>query len=137
MSRYDEDRIPEILKNSKTIAVVGISDKPDRDSYRVSSYLQRNGFTIVPINPMISEWEGKKAYSDLVSIPGDVKVDVVDIFRKPDAVKKIVEESLQLSPKVIWMQEGVVNEEAAELAKRNSILVVMDRCMMKEHSRLQ
>jgi len=137
MSNYDEEKIPDILKSIRTVAVVGISDKPDRDSFRVAEYLQRNGFTVIPINPTISKWQGKKAYPDLLSIPRDLKVDVVDIFRKPEAVLKIVEESLKISPKVIWMQEGVVNNDAAELAKRNNMLVVMDHCMMKEHSKLR
>ena len=135
MAGYDENKISEILRNSRTVAVVGISDKAERDSFRVANYLRNNGFQIIPVNPVISEWEGLKTYPNLVSIPRDKKIDIVDIFRKSEAVPKIVEESLEIHPKVIWMQEGVINEEGARLAKENGILVVMDRCMMKEHSR--
>ena len=137
MAGYDENKISEILRNSRTVAVVGISDKAERDSFRVANYLRNNGFQIIPVNPVISEWEGLKTYPNLVSIPRDKKIDIVDIFRKPEAVPKIVEESLEMHPKVIWMQEGVISEEGARLAKENGILVVMDRCMMKEHTRLK
>ena len=137
MSGYDENKIPEILRNSKTVAIVGISDKAERDSFRVAMYLRNNGFEIIPVNPVISDWEGLKAYPNLDSVPRDKKIDIVDIFRKSEAVPKIVEESLEIHPKVIWMQEGVISEDAARLAKENGILVVMDRCMMKEHTRLK
>ena len=137
MAGYDENKIPEILRNSKTVAVVGISDKADRDSFRVATYLRKNGFDIIPVNPAIAEWEGLKSYPNLASIPKNKNIDIVDIFRKPEVVPKIVEESLEMHPKVIWMQEGVINDNGARLAKENGILVVMDRCMMKEHSRLK
>ena len=137
MAGYDENKISEILRNSRTVAVVGISDKAERDSFRVANYLRNNGFQIIPVNPVISEWEGLKTYPNLVSIPRDKKIDIVDIFRKSETVPKIVEESLEIHPKVIWMQEGVISEDAARLAKENGILVVMDRCMMKEHTRLK
>ncbi len=133
MAKFDEENIPEILNRTRTVAVVGISDKPDRDSYRVAEYLKRAGYTILPVNPTITQWLGIKAYKDLSSIPKDVRVDIVDIFRKPEAALQIVEEALKLKPATIWLQEGVVNEEAAKLAKSNGIQVVMDRCMMKEH----
>ncbi len=133
---YDEDKIQSILDESKTIAIVGISNKPERDSYRVAKYLQEKGYEILPVNPVIEEWEGIKSYKSLLDIPKDRKVDVVDIFRKSDAVVPVVEEALKISPKTVWMQEGVVNQEAAQLAKNNSLLVVMDRCIMKEHARL-
>ncbi|MEM0157710.1 MAG: CoA-binding protein [Thermoplasmataceae archaeon] len=133
MVKFDEEKIPEILEKSRTVAVVGISDNPDRDSYRVADYLKRSGYTILPVNPAITQWLGIKAYKDLSSIPKDVRVDIVDIFRKPEAALQIVEEALKLRPATIWLQEGVVNQEAARLAKSNGIQVVMDRCMMKEH----
>lgn len=136
MSTYDENKIPSILKESKTVAVVGISDKPERDSYRVAMYLKDKGYEIIPINPVIDEWSGIKSYKSLLDIPKDKKVDIVDIFRKSDAVIPIVQEALKINPRTVWMQEGVINEEAAKLAKDNSLLVVMDRCMMKEHARL-
>ena len=136
MSGYDEGKIPEILKNSRKIAVVGISEKPERDSYRVSKYLLDHGYSIIPVNPTLEKWYGIRSYHDLESIPPSERVDIVDIFRKPEAVLDVVRSSLKLKPKVIWMQEGVINSEAADLARKNGIMVVMDRCIMKEHSRL-
>lgn len=136
MSGYDEGKIPEILKKSRKIAVVGISEKPERDSYRVSKYLLDHGYGIIPVNPSMEKWEGISAYHDLESIPPGERIDVVDIFRKPEVALDVVRSSLRLKPKVIWMQEGVINSEAADLARKNGIMVVMDRCIMKEHSRL-
>jgi predicted CoA-binding protein len=136
MTGYDEARIPEILKNSHNIAVVGISEKPERDSYRVAKYLKSHGYNVIPINPAIDQWDGTKSFHELASLPADLKVDIVDIFRKPEAAMEVVKSALKLQPKVVWMQEGVVNPEAADLARRNGIMVVMDRCIMKEHSRL-
>ncbi len=136
MADYDEEMIPQILKNSKTVAVVGISDKPERDSYRVAKYLKSEGYDILPVNPVIESWDGQAVYKSLLDIPKERKVDIVDIFRKSEAVLPVVEEAVQLSPSVVWMQESVVNREAADLAKKNGALVVMDRCMMKEHARL-
>lgn len=136
MVRYDEDSIERILTESKNVAVVGISDKEDRDSFRVAQYLRGEGYNVIPVNPKFSEWNGIKSYPDLSSIPSDIHVDIVDIFRKSDSVTPIVEESLTIKPRVIWMQEGVVNENAAHLAKENGFLVIMDRCMMKEHKKL-
>ena len=133
MVKFDEEHIPEILDRYRTVAVVGISDKPDRDSYRVAEYLKQSGYHILPVNPTLDQWLGIKAYRDLSSIPEDVRVEIVDVFRKPDAALQVVEEALKLKPAVVWLQEGVVNQEAAELAKSHGIQVVMDRCMMKEH----
>ncbi len=127
--------IENILKNSRNIAVVGISSNPERDSYRVAEYLMNHGYRIFPVNPGITEWNGIRAYPDLKSIGPDEKIDVVDIFRKSEAVTGIVEDSLSLKPKAIWMQEGIKNEDAAKLAEDNGIDVVMDRCMMKEHKK--
>ena len=136
MTGYDEGKIPEILESVKTIAVVGISDKPERDSYSVARYLHDAGYEIVPVNPTISDWNGIKSYPDLKSLPKEKKIDLVDVFRKPDAVFPVVQEALEIKPKVLWLQEGVINEQAADLAKKGGLLVVMDRCMMKEHRKL-
>lgn len=136
MSDYDEDSIPEILKESKTVAVVGISAKPERDSYRVAKYLKEAGYEILPVNPVLESWDGQATYKSLLDIPSDKKVDVVDVFRKPEAALSVVEEAVKISPAAVWLQEGVVNKDAADLAKRHGALVVMDRCMMKEHSRI-
>jgi len=105
--------IEEILKKYKDIAVVGISDKPDRYSYQVANYLMNNGFNIIPVNPMLKEWQGKKVYSDIKSIEGNI--DVVDIFRRPEFIEDIVMDS-RGKAKVIWMQEGIINEAAKKLA---------------------
>ncbi|TAN37239.1 MAG: CoA-binding protein [Candidatus Methanoperedens sp.] len=119
----------------KTIAVVGISDNPERPSNFVAKFLEEHRYNVIPVNPNLSEWEGKKCYPDLLSIP--VKVDIVDIFRRPDAVPPIVNEAIAIKAKAVWMQEGIVNEKAAEKARDAGIEVVMDRCMKKEYIRLK
>lgn len=128
------NEISSILKSSKTIAVVGLSDNPDRPSYGVSKYIQSAGYRIIPVNPAAAEILGEKSYPDLKSIPE--KIDIVDIFRKPDAVPAIVEEAIAIKAKTIWMQEGVVHEGAAEAAKKAGLHVVMDKCILKEHRKL-
>ncbi len=119
----------------KTIAVVGISDNPERPSNFVAKFLEERGYNIIPVNPNLKEWDGKKCYPDLLSIP--LKVDVVDIFRRPEAIPPIVNEAIAIKVKVVWMQEGIVNEEAAAKARAAGIEVVMDRCMKKEYIRLK
>ncbi len=123
------------ILNYRTIAVVGISDDPERPSHFVASFLESKGYKIIPVNPKLTEWEGKKCYPDLRSIPE--KVDVVDIFRRSEAVPPIVEEAIKIKAKVVWMQEGIVNEEAAAKARDAGIEVVMDRCMKKEYVRIK
>jgi len=125
----------EILDSSRVVAVVGLSAKPDRPSYRVASYLKENGYKIIPVNPGEEEILGNVCYPDLVSIPEPV--DVVDIFRRSEEVPAIVEEAIKIGAKVVWMQEGVINEEAAVRAKEAGLVVIMDRCMLKEHQKLQ
>jgi len=125
----------EILNSSRVVAVVGLSAKPDRPSYRVASYLKENGYKIIPVNPGIREILGEVGYPDLSSIPEPV--DVVNIFRRSEEVPAIVEEAIRIGSKVVWMQEGVINEEAAVRAREAGLLVVMDRCMLKEHQRLR
>jgi len=126
--------LKEILATSKTIAVVGLSNKPDRPSYRVATYLQHAGYTIIPVNPTISSTLGSRAYPNLRAIPG--RVDIVQIFRRAVAVLPIVEEAISIGAKVIWMQTGIVHEEAAARARAAGLDVVMDTCMMVEHSAL-
>jgi len=132
----ESETIRRILKESKTIAVVGLSDKPDRDSYKVAKYLKQNGYQIIPINPNLSEWEGEKAYASLKDIPSGIRIDVVDIFRRSEFVLGIVDDAIQVRAKAVWMQLEVVNEEAARKAEAAGLLVVMDRCMKIEHSRM-
>ncbi len=124
----------EILRSSKIIAVVGLSPKKDRPSHEVAEYLQQQGYTIIPVNPKATEILGEKSYPDLLSIPE--KVDMVDIFRRSEDVIPIVEEAIKIGAKSIWMQEGVINEEAADRAKNARLLVVMDKCTLKEHQRM-
>lgn len=126
--------IKNTLELSKVIAVVGLSDKPDRDSYHVAAYLQQQGYKIIPVNPKAVEILGEKSYSDLTVIKEPV--DIVDIYRKPEAVGEIVDQAIQIKAKAIWMQEGVVNEEAAQKASQAGLKVVMNKCILKEHRRL-
>ena len=125
----------EILNSSRVVAVVGLSPKPDRPSYIVASYLKENGYSIIPVNPGEKEILGEVSYPDLPSIPK--KIDVVDIFRRSEEVPAIVEQAIKIGAKAVWMQEGVINEQAAARARKAGLLVVMDRCMRKEHLRLK
>ncbi len=121
----------EILKSCKTVAVVGISADEDRPSYRVSKYLQAEGYRIIPVNPKELWILGTMCYPDLKSVPE--KVDVVDIFRRPENVPEIVDQAIEIGAGAVWMQEGVNHEQAAEKARQAGLKVVQDRCMMKEH----
>ena len=120
----------ENILDYKTIAVVGISDDQTRPSNFVARFLREHGYRIIPVNPKLSEWEGEKCYPDLLSIP--VKVDIVDIFRRSEAIPPIVDEAILIKVKAVWMQEGIINEEAAAKAQKAGIEVVMDKCMKKE-----
>lgn len=123
--------IDEILTNCKTIAIVGLSPKTDRPSYGVAQYLKEHGWCIIPVNPATDEILGERCYPDLASIPGPV--DAVDIFRRSEDVPPIVEAAIKKGAKAVWMQEGVVNEEAALHARKAGLWVVMDRCIKVEH----
>ena len=129
------DDIDEILKNSRTVAIVGVSPKEDRPSYRVASYLKSQGYDMIPVNPACSEVLGETSYPDLLSLPRPV--DVVDIFRRSEDVPPIVEQAIRIKAKVVWMQEGIVNEAAARMAQQAGLKVVMDHCMRKEHLRFK
>jgi predicted CoA-binding protein len=126
--------ISEILHSARTIAVVGLSNKRFRPSYGVSEYLKRVGYRIIPVNPLEDEVLGEKSYSDLDSVP--VPVDIVDIFRRSEFVPEIVEAAIRNGAKAIWMQEGVIHEQAARRAEAAGLTVVMDHCILKEHRRL-
>jgi len=127
-------RIAEILQQSRIIAVVGLSGKRFRPSFGVSEYMQRAGYRIIPVNPVESEVLGEKSYPDLDSVPE--AIDIVDIFRRSEFVPEIVEAAIRKGAKAIWMQEGVIHEEAARRAAEAGLDVVMDRCILKEHRRL-
>jgi predicted CoA-binding protein len=122
--------VDRILDGAKTVAVVGLSNNPDRPSHYVALYLQERGYRIIPVNPMLREVLGEKSYGSLTEIPGGV--DLVDVFRKSVAVPGIAEEAIRIGAKFFWMQEGVVNEQARENLTAAGIPVVMDRCMKKE-----
>jgi predicted CoA-binding protein len=129
------DEIDAILASARTVAVVGLSEKPDRDSYRVAEYLQRNGYRVVPVNPVATEILGERVYPDLAAIPPDLTIDVVDIFRRPDAIPPIVEQAIARNAKTVWMQLGLAHNGAADKARAAGVAVVMDRCMKIEHAR--
>jgi len=131
-----EEDIKKILSDSKTVAVVGISPNEDRPSYVVASYLKTKGYRIIPVRPDGEEILGEKVYHSLTEIPQGIGVDVVDIFRRSEDVPPIVEEAIQRKARVVWMQEGVIHEEAEQQAEKAGLKVIMDRCMKKEHQRL-
>ena len=124
----------EILRSARTIAVVGVSSKRFRPSYGVTEYMQRAGYRIIPVNPQETEVLGEKSYPDLDSVPGPI--DIVDIFRRSEFVPEIVEAAIRKGAKLVWMQEGVVHEQAARRAQAAGLAVVMDHCILKEHRRL-
>ena len=125
------DPIAELLKRAKTIAVVGLSDNPMRESHGVSAYMQSQGYRIVPVNPHIKSSLGEKAYASLLDVPE--KIDIVNVFRRPEFVAEAVDQAIRLKVPAIWMQEDVIDERAAEKARKAGIFVVMDRCILKEH----
>lgn len=127
------DPISELLKASRTIAVVGLSSNKMRPSYGVAQYLQRAGYRIIPVNPNETEVFGERAVARLEDIRE--KVDIVDIFRRSEFVSPIVESAIAIGAKAVWMQEGVIHEDAAERARRAGLFVVMDHCILKEHAR--
>jgi predicted CoA-binding protein len=126
--------IRDLLRNSHTIAVVGLSDRPDRPSFGVASYLQRQGYRIIPVNPAVAEVLGEKAYPRLEDVPE--KIDVVDVFRRPEYVPEIVDAAMAVGAKAVWLQDGVIHEAAAAKARAAGLTVVMDRCMLRDHRRL-
>jgi uncharacterized protein len=125
------DEIRNILTKARTIAVVGLSDDPAKDSHRVAAYLQRHGYRIIPVNPKVPEILGEKACASLREVPDTV--DIVDIFRRPDAIPAIVEDAIAIHAGAIWMQLGLAHNAAAQQARTAGIPVVMDRCIMVEH----
>jgi predicted CoA-binding protein len=133
MKTIATDEIGELLKRTKTIAVVGLSDSPLRPSYGVSAYMQSHGYKIIPVNPSIRGALGEKAVASLAEI--DEKIDIVDVFRRPEYVPELVDEAIRLKVPAIWLQEDVIHEEAAEKARKAGIFVVMDKCILKEHRR--
>lgn len=135
--------IENILNKHKTIAVVGLSREPEKDSHRVGAYLKAHGFRIIPVNPFADEVLGEKSYKSLLDMPPEIQktVEVVEIFRPPEEVPNIVDQAIRLKAshgtlQVVWMQLGIVNDKAAEAAKKAGLTVVMNKCMMVEHDRI-
>jgi predicted CoA-binding protein len=126
--------IPSVLRSARTIAVIGLSSKRYRPSHGVAEYMQSAGYRIIPVNPFETEVLGEQAYPELDRVPGTV--DIVDIFRRSEFVPEIVEAAIRIGARAIWMQEGVVHEDAAAKARAAGLEVVMDRCILKEHRRL-
>jgi predicted CoA-binding protein len=130
----NDSELTELLRHAKNIAVVGLSNNPARASLGVSRFLQRQGYRIIPVNPRETEVLGERAYPLVRDVPD--RVDIVDVFRRSEAVLEVVQDALEKKPRCIWMQEGVVNEEAAKLARAAGVGVVMDKCILKEMARL-
>jgi predicted CoA-binding protein len=128
------EEIEAVLKKYKVVAVVGLSPKPERDSHKVAKYMKEHDYTIVPVNPGQKNILGEKCYPNLKTIP--FPVDIVDVFRKPDAVPPIVDDAVEIGARVIWMQLGIVHNESADKAREAGLEVVMDRCMKIEHMRM-
>jgi predicted CoA-binding protein len=130
----NDAQLKEIFENSHTIATVGLSSNPQRPGYYVPEYLILKGYRVIPVNPTMEEALGQKAYPDLLAVPE--KVDVVQIFRPPEEVPAIVEQAIKIGARVVWMQIGAANPDAAQVAQAAGLSVVMDKCMMIEHKRL-
>ena len=135
-----QNTIKEILEKYRVVAVVGLSKDPEKDSFKVSAYLQEHGFRIIPVNPFADEVLGQKSYPSLLEIPPEIQktIDIVDIFRQAKDVPPIMEQAIKLKqkygkPYVVWMQLGIFNEQAAEAGRRAGLVVVMDKCLMVEH----
>jgi predicted CoA-binding protein len=131
---HTDEEVKDALSTARTIAVVGLSPKPDRDSYQVAAYLQQHGYHVLPVRPAQTEILGVKAYASLDDIPDTV--DIIDVFRSSEQVLPHAREALRLKPKLFWMQEGIENHEAAALLTAAGIDVVMNRCIKRDHVRL-
>jgi hypothetical protein len=134
MKRVIDERLKEILDKSKTIAVVGCSRNPSKDAQQIPKFMQKHGYKIIPVNPLAKEILGEKAYNSLSEIKE--KVDIVNIFRPSKDALEVVREAIKIHPKIIWMQSGIINKEAAKVAKEKGIDVVMDKCLKIEYQRL-
>jgi len=141
--KLNQSNVKAILTRYKTVAIIGLSRDPSKDSYRVAEHLKKNGFSIIPVNPTTNEVLGEKSYKSLLEIPAETQktLEIVDIFRPSAEVLTIVEQVIQIKklynvPYVVWMQLGIINEQAAEQARKVGLTVIMDKCMMREHRRL-
>ncbi|MCI4373800.1 MAG: CoA-binding protein [Thermoplasmata archaeon] len=131
-----EEVLRRALVRARTVAVVGLSDKPERDSNEAARYLQAHGYRVVPVNPMVREVLGERSYSSLGAIPPEVTIDIVDVFRRSEEVGPIMDEAVARNVPVVWMQLGVSNAEAAKVGRTAGLTVVEDRCIMSDHRRM-
>jgi hypothetical protein len=131
-----DDALRALLEDAETIAVVGLSSKPDRPSYDVAAYLQRHGYRIVPVNPHETEVLGESTYSSLLDLPAEIRVDVVDVFRRSDHIPEIARQAVRIGARTLWLQEGIVNEEAERIASEAGLSVIMDACIKQTRERL-
>lgn len=132
----DDATMRRVLREARTIAVVGLSSKPDRPSFDVASYLQRHGYRIVPVNPRETEVLGERSYASLADIPAEIEIDIVDVFRRAEETPGIALDAVARGADALWLQEGIANDEARAIAEAAGLTVVMDRCTLKEHRRL-
>jgi predicted CoA-binding protein len=132
-----DDAIRRILDGTRTIAVVGLSSKPDRPSHDVAAYLQRAGYRIVPVNPRETEVLGEPAYATLRDIPADLPIDVVDVFRRAEETPEVARDAVAIGARTLWLQLGIANDEARAIAEAGGLTVIMDRCLKVDHRRLQ
>jgi uncharacterized protein len=138
-----KEKIKEILCTCKTIAVVGLSREPEKDSYRVAAYMKKQGYRIIPVNPFVDEVLAEKSYKSLLGIPTEIQkeIDVVDVFRRAEDVSPVVEQTVKLRELhgkqfVVWMQLGIINQKAAATARKAGLTVIIDKCIMQEHKQL-
>jgi predicted CoA-binding protein len=134
MQINDDGKLSEMLSDSKVVAVVGHSDKPYRTSYQIAQYLRNAGYTVYPVNPMVDQIDGEKSYASLAEIP--VPIDIVDVFRRSEHLRSVVDEAAKVGAKAVWAQQGVYDAEAANLAEQENLDIVMDRCIKIDHRRL-
>lgn len=132
-----DERLRELLSTARTIAVVGLSDKPERDSNEVARYLQGAGYRVLPVNPTLSTVLGETAYPSLDAVPADLAIDIVDVFRRSEEVPPVVEQAVARGARAVWMQLGIRNAAAAESGRRRGLTVVEDLCIMATHRRLR
>jgi predicted CoA-binding protein len=132
-----DDAIRRVLAETRTIAVVGLSSKPDRPSHDVAAYLQRAGYRIVPVNPRETEVLGEPAYATLRDIPADVPIDVVDVFRRAEETPEVARDAVAIGARTLWLQLGIANDEARAIAEEGGLTVIMDRCLKVDHRRLE
>jgi len=132
----DDSTLRKLFKTAKNVAMVGLSPDPERPSHAVAKALQGNGYRVVPVNPQHGMILGEKSYASLAAIPADVPIDIVDVFRRSDAVVPIAQEAVKIGARALWLQQGVYNEEAAAIADKGGLICVMDYCIKVAHSTL-